>query len=156
MTPNQTMPENNDEDARAELLIRDGYQELENGNTTQAYCLWRQAATLRPQNEQVWLALLEVVETPADHEACLENILAINPGNKAAAKRLRALRLLTHGSSNTRAAPQLYRCSRRCAFWLLFLITITAMVGIAITLPALRLSLSIIVMDSISRIDMIL
>jgi hypothetical protein len=43
-------------------------------------------------NEQVWLWLSTVVDTDEDREVCLENVLALNPGNAIAQKSLTDLR----------------------------------------------------------------
>ncbi len=51
------------------------------GNRQQALVLWRRAATLSPYDEQVWLALLDVVDNDADRQVCLQNIVFINPNN---------------------------------------------------------------------------
>ena len=45
---------------------------------------------LDPYNEQVWLALLEVLDTPEDRRVCLQNILSINPMNVQARRMMRA------------------------------------------------------------------
>jgi hypothetical protein len=52
------------------------------GARKQAHRYWRRAALIDPGNEDVWLALLNVVETEEDRQVCLQNILAINPHNK--------------------------------------------------------------------------
>ena len=49
------------------------------------------AIELDDHDEQAWLWLSSVVESPADKRVCLENVLAINPDNRAAQKGLRWL-----------------------------------------------------------------
>jgi tetratricopeptide (TPR) repeat protein len=51
------------------------------GNSKQAHEYWQQAAVLEPDNEQVWTALMWVLETDEDRKVCLKNILTINPDN---------------------------------------------------------------------------
>jgi len=58
------------------------------GARKQAHRYWRRAALIDPSNESVWVSLLNVVETQEDRRVCLENILAINPQNKAAKTQL--------------------------------------------------------------------
>ena len=58
------------------------------GKRKMAHDLWREAANIDPYNEQVWLALLDVIEADADKRVCLQNILAINPLNVPARRQL--------------------------------------------------------------------
>lgn len=71
-------------------LMAEGRAALERGEKQLAHNLWREAAMLDPYNEQVWLALLEVLDTPDDRIVCLQNILSINPMNVQARRLLRA------------------------------------------------------------------
>jgi hypothetical protein len=71
------------------------------GKRRMAHDLWREAANIDPYNEQVWLALLDVIEADADKRVCLQNILAINPLNVQARRLLgqidaRKQRLVQH------------------------------------------------------------
>ncbi|PJF40034.1 MAG: hypothetical protein D6737_19115 [Chloroflexi bacterium] len=70
-------------------LMRAGRKAYDAGDSTAAHDYWRQAAVIDPYNEKVWLALYRVVETEDDRKACLENIIAINPANVQARRRLR-------------------------------------------------------------------
>lgn len=79
-----------DDRARFAHFMAEGKLALQRGNRQQAHDLWRDAALIDPYSEQVWLALLDVLETDADRKACLENILAINPLNVQARRQLRA------------------------------------------------------------------
>ena len=54
------------------------------GDARQAYDYWRRAAIKDPYNEDVWLAMLQVLESKEDRQVCLENILVINPMNETA------------------------------------------------------------------------
>lgn len=62
-------------------LMRLGHVAYADGKHQQAHQLWRQAAMLQPDSEQVWLALLNVVDDDNDKRVCVRNILAINPDN---------------------------------------------------------------------------
>jgi hypothetical protein len=62
-------------------LMRLGQVAHAQGDNKSAHQYWRQAALLEPDNEQVWTALMWVVESDDDRKVCLKNILAINPQN---------------------------------------------------------------------------
>jgi hypothetical protein len=69
-------------------LMQAGQMAYTAGKRQLAHDIWREAAMLDPYNEQVWIALLEVLETDEDREVCLHNILAINPANVQARHQL--------------------------------------------------------------------
>ncbi len=71
-------------------LMQHGRTAYERGDRQLAHNLWREAALLDPYNEQVWLSLLDVLDTRDDQRVCLENILSINPMNTQARRMLRA------------------------------------------------------------------
>ena len=75
---------------------RDAYKQ---GKRRLAHDHWHEAATVDPYNEQVWLSLFRVLETDEDRIACLENIIAINPMNVQARRRLRAYQHSTAGAA---------------------------------------------------------
>lgn len=82
-------------------LMQAGRAAYKDGKRRMAHDLWREAANIDPYNEQVWLALLEVIESDKDKRVCLQNILAINPLNVQARRQLnkidaRAERLTQH------------------------------------------------------------
>jgi hypothetical protein len=62
-------------------LMRLGQVAHAQGDNKNAHQYWRQAAMMEPDNEQVWTALMWVVENDEDRKVCLKNILAINPQN---------------------------------------------------------------------------
>jgi len=84
---------------QAAELLRAGRTALASGQHERAHDLWRQAAALHPQNEAVWLSLLQVVKNKDDRRVCLENIITINPRNEQAMRQLRALALFDNNSS---------------------------------------------------------
>lgn len=69
-------------------LMQAGQMAFAAGKHQLAHDIWREAAMLDPYNEQVWLALLDVLESDEDREVCLHNILAINPTNVHARHQL--------------------------------------------------------------------
>ncbi|MBZ0295737.1 MAG: hypothetical protein K8L99_24480 [Anaerolineae bacterium] len=71
-------------------LMRHGRTAYERGDLTLAHNMWKEAALLNPYSEEVWLALLDVLDAPEDQRVCLENILSINPMNVQARRMLRA------------------------------------------------------------------
>ena len=62
-------------------LMRLGQVAHAQGDNKGAHQYWRQAAMIEPDNEQVWTALMWVVDGDEDRKVCLRNILAINPLN---------------------------------------------------------------------------
>ena len=72
-------------------LMKKGRAAYNKGDLKLAHDLWRQAAMIEPYNEQVWLALLDVLGEKEDRRVCLQNILSINPMNIQARRMLRGL-----------------------------------------------------------------
>jgi tetratricopeptide (TPR) repeat protein len=72
-------------------LMRLGNIAYAQGNYRGAHRLWRRAAIINPQAEEVWVALLTVLETEEDRRVCLQNIIAINPRNRQAIRQLRQM-----------------------------------------------------------------
>ena len=84
------------------------------GDRQRAHDLWREAATIDPYSEQVWLALLDVLDTNDDRIVCLQNIIAINPMNIQARRQLRAYGARTQELNAVRTiAPKPARQSAR-------------------------------------------
>lgn len=73
---------------RFEELFQAGRSAFAMGNQQQAHDFWKEAARLNPFNEQVWLALLDVIDSDEDRRVCLQNILQINPMNVQARRML--------------------------------------------------------------------
>lgn len=74
---------------RVDDLLQAGKRAFNDGDPRLAHDLWREAATVDPYDERVWMALMRVLETQEDKRVCLENILAINPLNAKARRQLR-------------------------------------------------------------------
>lgn len=72
-------------------MMRLGHVARTQGDHRMAHHYWRQAAIIQPDNESVWVALLQVLESEEDRRVCLQNILAINPANQQAARQLEKL-----------------------------------------------------------------
>ena len=73
---------------RFEELFQAGRSAYAMGNHQAAHDFWKEAARLSPFNEQVWLALLDVIDSDEDRQVCLQNILQINPMNVQAQRML--------------------------------------------------------------------
>ncbi|MBI1279547.1 MAG: hypothetical protein GC179_15580 [Anaerolineaceae bacterium] len=86
---------------RFDELFQAGRSAFAMGNLQQAHDFYKEAARLSPFNEQVWLALLEVIDTDEDRRVCLQNILQINPMN------VQARRMLNQIVARTASAVQL-------------------------------------------------
>lgn len=82
--------------------MRAGQIAFVKGQRRQAHHYWREAAVLDPFAEDVWVKLLNVVETDADRRACLHNILATNPKNHWASRQLAALDAHRNGTASGR------------------------------------------------------
>jgi hypothetical protein len=78
-------------------LMRLGQVAHAQGDSRAAHDYWRQAAMIEPDNEQVWTALMWVLDVDDDKKVCLRNILAINPQN------LRAQAMLDELLGDTKA-----------------------------------------------------
>ncbi|MFN8379739.1 MAG: hypothetical protein U0452_13820 [Anaerolineae bacterium] len=76
------------EEERVDDLLNAGQTALKAGDKETATARFRKAAEISPYDERVWQALLDVVTEPEDERVCLQNILAINPGNKKARRRM--------------------------------------------------------------------
>ena len=86
---------------RFEELFQAGRSAFAMGNLQEAHDFWKEAARLSPFSEQVWLALLDVIDTDEDRRVCLQNILQINPMN------VQARRMLNQIVARTASAVQL-------------------------------------------------
>jgi hypothetical protein len=106
MTNVQATP--HDSQSRFTRYMAEGKLALERGDRHEAHERWRAAALIDPYSEQVWLALLDVLDTDADRKVCLENILALNPLNVQARRQLRA-----YEAQEQRAIQQRARARRR-------------------------------------------
>lgn len=73
-------------------LLQEGIWAAKDGQVDEARRILKQVVEREPRNEAAWLWLSGVVETDEQRITCLENVLAINPHNKAAQRGLQALR----------------------------------------------------------------
>ena len=69
-------------------LMRLGQVAHAQGDDKTAHNYWQQAAMLEPNNEQVWTALMWVIDDDDDRKICLKNILTLNPDNLQARQLL--------------------------------------------------------------------
>jgi len=72
-------------------LMAKGVAAARSGQRAQAYNLLLDVVELDQQNEEAWLWLSTVTDSVGDQRICLENVLAINPNNQFARRRLAAL-----------------------------------------------------------------
>lgn len=68
----------------ADDMVRDGIAAYKSGDKDTARDLLLRAVDIDPHNEQGWLWLSGLLESPEDQRICLENVLAINPANERA------------------------------------------------------------------------
>jgi hypothetical protein len=69
---------------QVEQWLRQGIAAAKAGDMQRAYETLLRVVDVDEYNEQAWLWLSSVVQSDADREVCLENVLAINPENKLA------------------------------------------------------------------------
>ncbi len=74
--------------ANVEGMVREGVNAYRAGKKEEARALLLRAVEIDQYNEQAWLWLSAVVETPEEQRTCLENVLTINPNNERARQGL--------------------------------------------------------------------
>ncbi len=72
-------------------MVQEAIQTYRAGNKAKARELLEKATELDSYNENAWMWLSAVVDTPKDQRVCLENVLVINPDNENAKKGLQML-----------------------------------------------------------------
>lgn len=77
--------------ANVEGMIRAGIDAYRGGNKAEARAFLEKAIELDEYNEDAWMWLSAVVETPDEQRTCLENVLVINPSNEKAQQGLKML-----------------------------------------------------------------
>jgi hypothetical protein len=87
-------------------LMRLGQVAHAQGDNKSAHHYWRQAAMMEPDSEQVWTALMWVVDGDEDRKVCLKNILAINPQNLRAQTMLDELLGETKPDERVKTEPE--------------------------------------------------
>jgi hypothetical protein len=87
--------------ANVDAMVREGIRAYRAGNKTEARTLLMKATELDEYNEQAWLWLSAVVETPEEQRTCLENVLIINPSNERAKNGIQMLTAKTSGAPKT-------------------------------------------------------
>jgi hypothetical protein len=70
--------------ANVDAMVREGINAYKSGQKDEARTLLLRATELDQYNEQAWLWLSGLMDTPEDQRTCLENVLAINPDNERA------------------------------------------------------------------------
>lgn len=74
--------------ANVDAMVREGINAYKTGRKDDARALLLKATELDQYNEQAWLWLSGLMDTPDDQRTCLENVLAINPDNERAKQGL--------------------------------------------------------------------
>ncbi len=70
--------------ANVDGMVREGISAYRAGNKEEARTLLLRAVEIDQYNEQAWLWLSAVVETPEEQRTCLENVMTINPNSERA------------------------------------------------------------------------
>jgi len=74
--------------ANVEGMVREGLNAYRAGKKEEARALLLRAVEIDQYNEQAWLWLSAVVESPEEQRTCLENVITINPNNERAKQGL--------------------------------------------------------------------
>ncbi len=74
--------------ANVDGMVREGINAYRAGRKEEARTLLLRAVEIDQYNEQAWLWLSAVVESPEEQRTCLENVLTINPNNERAQQGL--------------------------------------------------------------------
>lgn len=74
--------------ANVDGMVREGINAYRAGRKDEARALLLRAVEIDQYNEQAWLWLSAVVESPDEQRTCLENVLTINPNNERAKQGL--------------------------------------------------------------------
>jgi|FLYN01.1.fsa_nt_gi tetratricopeptide (TPR) repeat protein len=77
--------------ANVEGMVREGINAYRAGKKEEARALLLRAVEIDQYNEQAWLWLSAVVDSPEEQRTCLENVLTINPNNERARQGLELL-----------------------------------------------------------------
>jgi hypothetical protein len=89
--------------ANVDAMVREGIRAYRGGKKSEARALLEKAVELDQYNEQAWLWLSAVVESPEEQRTCLENVLFINPDNENAKQ---GLQMLTPKAGGAVSAPK--------------------------------------------------
>lgn len=123
-----------------EQYMRLGQVAHAEGDDQAAHYYWQQAALLDPTNEQVWTALMWVLESEADRRVCLRNILAINPDNHQAQTMLDELIGATQPQANPMPARNEHHEHRRSMNWVrIVLLSLIYGIGAAMSIVLLQM-----------------
>ncbi|MBC7871969.1 MAG: hypothetical protein H7Y09_14080 [Chitinophagaceae bacterium] len=87
--------------ANADAMVREAIKAYRSNKKAEARTLLEKATELDQYNEQAWMWLSAVVDSPEDQKTCLENVLYINPDNANAKQGLRMLMEKTGDSSSS-------------------------------------------------------
>ncbi len=89
--------------ANVEGMVRSAVDAIRAGNKADARTFLDRALELDEYNEEAWLWLSSVVDTPEEQRTCLDNVLIINPRNEKARAGLKALGIDPDANSSTPA-----------------------------------------------------
>lgn len=78
--------------ANVDGMVREGINAYRAGRKDEARAFLLKAVEIDERNEQAWLWLSAVVDSPEEQQICLENVLAINPNNDRAKMGIQTLK----------------------------------------------------------------
>lgn len=89
--------------ANVDGMVREGISAYRAGRKEDARAMLMRAVEIDQYNEQAWLWLSAVVDSPEEQRTCLENVLTINPNNERAKQGISVLD--QRQPSNPKAPP---------------------------------------------------
>lgn len=92
--------------ANVDAMVRAGVEAYRAGKRAEARTLLERAIELDNYNELAWMWLSAVVDSPAEQQTCLENVVVINPENERAKQGLRSLGVDPDAIINANAAAE--------------------------------------------------
>lgn len=82
-----------------------GIEAYRAGNRPQAQRFFRYALMEKPDDIKTWLWMVEVAETDAERQRCLEQVLALDPENLAASRALQVLQAHKQSTGMPHVSP---------------------------------------------------
>lgn len=97
----------------SQAWLQEGIIAVKSGESEKARELLMRVLQTNEHDEQAWLWLSRVMETPEEQRICLENVLVINPSNSAAQAGLAKMTNASVAASDNQTLPKRYTVRRQ-------------------------------------------